>query len=96
MTRVLDLAARREAKPADPHDGAAVTPEDRGPAAQRLHRIVVVGGGAAGLELATGLGDASVAVPARKLLWWTVPERTCGSRFCMRSLRGASIPASTR
>jgi NADH dehydrogenase len=57
MTRVLDLAARREAKPADPHDEAAVTPEDRGPAAQRLHRIVVVGGGAAGLELATRLGD---------------------------------------
>jgi len=57
MIRMLDLAARREAKPSDPHDETAITSEDRDPATQRLHRIVVVVGGAAGLELATRLGD---------------------------------------
>src|SRR5216684_3987028 len=52
MIQALDLHGRREAKTVDPH---GELPEEQS-AAPRLHRIVVVGGGAAGLELATRLG----------------------------------------
>src|SRR6266853_2616594 len=52
MTQVLDLSGRREAQAPDPHR----EPPQARSAAPRLHRIVVIGGGAAGLELATRLG----------------------------------------
>ncbi len=52
MAQVSDLPGRREAQASDRH---REPPRERS-AAPRLHRIVVVGGGAAGLELATRLG----------------------------------------
>ena len=52
MTQVLDLSGRREAQAPDPHR----EPPQARSAAPRLHRIVVIGGGAAGLELATRQG----------------------------------------
>jgi len=50
MSDVVDQAARHSAD-ADPR------PAPASPGAPELHRIVVVGGGAAGLELVTRLGD---------------------------------------
>jgi NADH dehydrogenase len=56
-----------------------------------LHRVVVVGGGAAGLELVTRLGDR---LGRRSRASVTLIE--CGSHFCTRLRRAASIPAHTR
>jgi NADH:ubiquinone reductase (H+-translocating) len=68
---------RRRESPADANETAAEHPNER-LGEEALHRIVVVGGGAAGLELATRLGDrlgrrrrASVTLveSARTHLW---------------------------
>src|SRR6266705_321618 len=57
MAEVLHRQARYDAPVADPGLGV-VAPRADGPLEdERLHKIVVVGGGAAGLELVTRLGD---------------------------------------
>ena len=56
MAEQLDLRTRESAV-ADPAPAVPATRREPSPAGQRLHRIVVVGGGAAGLELVTRLGD---------------------------------------
>jgi NADH:ubiquinone reductase (H+-translocating) len=78
MTEVLDRQARYDAMVADPGREMVATRADRPLEDEGLHKIVVVGGGAAGLELVTRLGDhlgrrrrASVALveSARTHLW---------------------------
>ena len=50
-----------------------------------LHRIVVVGGGAGGLELVTRLGDTLGRRAAQTLHWSRKDARIFGSRCSMRS-----------
>jgi NADH dehydrogenase FAD-containing subunit len=78
MTEVLDRQARYDVMVADPGRETVATRADRPLEDEGLHKIVVVGGGAAGLELVTRLGDrlgrrrrASVALveSARTHLW---------------------------
>ena len=61
-----------------------------------LHHIVVVGGGAAGLELATKLGDRLGRRTAKRASRWsTAAAPTSGSRSCIPSPRGACAAPST-
>ena len=57
MTQVLHRPARRETAGTNPPGDATVMRADRSAGESGLPRIVVVGGGAAGLELVTRLGD---------------------------------------
>ena len=57
MAEVLHRQAQYDAMVADPDREVAVTRADGSPEDGGLHKIVVVGGGAAGLELVTRLGD---------------------------------------
>ena len=57
-----DLPPERPLAPSGPADSLIASPDDRplasaGPSDHAKHHVVIVGGGAAGLELATGLGD---------------------------------------
>jgi NADPH-dependent 2,4-dienoyl-CoA reductase/sulfur reductase-like enzyme len=56
MPGLLDNATGGAAAIIDRPDPGSDKPPDQRPAGQSLHRIVVVGGGAAGLELVTRLG----------------------------------------
>lgn len=56
MADVVPRQGALEARP-DLHPSTAILPVAERASEQNLHRIVVVGGGAAGLELATRLGD---------------------------------------
>jgi NADH:ubiquinone reductase (H+-translocating) len=59
VTRVsplLNIHAREGTTFANPDDHVCDGPAEPSPSEQRLHRIVIVGGGAAGLELVTRLG----------------------------------------
>jgi hypothetical protein len=49
-----------------------------------LKKIVIVGGGAGGLELATQLGKKLGRNKKRKSRWWIVTTATCGNRCCMK------------
>src|SRR5260370_30974354 len=78
MTEVLDPDIEDHGTQADPHSEASQMRGEETVGEKRLHRIVVVGGGAAGLELVTRLGDrlgrrsrASVTLveSARTHLW---------------------------
>ena len=78
MSDVMERQADHVAGAADLQPEALVPSADAAPDNKKLHRIVVVGGGAAGLELVTQLGDhlgrsgrASVTLvePARTHLW---------------------------
>src|ERR1700742_3567290 len=57
MAEVVHRQAGDDLRDADPHSETKtlLVPESSGE--EGLHRVVVVGGGAAGLELATRLGD---------------------------------------
>jgi NADH dehydrogenase len=57
MVDVLNREVRHEATVADPVPAAAASAVDWPDKDEGLHKIVVVGGGAAGLELVTRLGD---------------------------------------
>ena len=57
MTQVLHRPARRETAGTNPPGDVTVMRADRSAGESGLPRIVVVGGGAAGLELVTRLGD---------------------------------------
>jgi NADH dehydrogenase len=57
MAKVVHRQAQFEAMAADPDRDLAATSADQRTEHEGLHRIVVVGGGAAGLELVTRLGD---------------------------------------
>src|SRR5437762_9819393 len=57
MANVAHRQAQFEAMAADPDRDLAATSADQPAEHEGLHRVVVVGGGAAGLELATRLGD---------------------------------------
>jgi NADH:quinone reductase (non-electrogenic) len=57
MTQVLHRPAQRETAGTNPPGDATVTRADRSAGEPDLPRIVVIGGGAAGLELVTRLGD---------------------------------------
>jgi NADH dehydrogenase len=78
MAEVLHRQAEDDARIADPRIESVTTRSDAPVEDEGLHKIVVVGGGAAGLELVTRLGDrlgrsrrASVALveSARTHLW---------------------------
>src|SRR5438132_7021766 len=78
MAEVLHRQAENDARIADPRIESVTTRSDASVEDEGLHEIVVVGGGAAGLELVTRLGDrlgrrrwASVALVecARTHLW---------------------------
>ena len=51
---------------------------------EKLHHIVIVGGGAGGLELATSLGDS---LGKKKKASITLIERTYGSHCYMKLLQ---------
>jgi NADH dehydrogenase len=57
MRQVLDREADRVTARVDLNPETVASPTGAGPDSENLHRIVVVGGGAAGLELVTQLGD---------------------------------------
>src|SRR5260370_10043989 len=78
MSEVLDREADRVTARVDLNPGTVASRAGAGPDSESLHRIVVVGGGAAGLELVTRLGNrlgrrarASVTLveSARTHLW---------------------------
>jgi NADH:quinone reductase (non-electrogenic) len=78
MSEVIERQVDRVTATTDLQPETVVPPADAGAGGEKLHRIVVVGGGAAGLELVTQLGDrlgrpgrASVTLiePARTHLW---------------------------
>jgi len=76
-----------------PPDGAADALAAIRPKQSAPHRIVVVGGGAAGLELATRAGER---LGRRGWRSWTLRTRISGSRCCMRLPPAAWTPARTR
>src|SRR5258708_30880549 len=57
MSEVLDREADRVTARVDLNPGTVASRAGAGPDSESLHRVVVVGGGAAGLELVTQLGD---------------------------------------
>ncbi len=71
--------------PADANETATMLP-NRGLGEEALHRIVVVGGGAAGLELVTRLGDrlGRRRSAGRASRWWSAPAPISGSRCCTK------------
>ena len=68
MTDVLERQAQTNAAVVVPHSAD-------GPVGDDLHRTVVVGGGAAGLELVTRLGDRLGPAAERVLVEPLEPER---------------------
>jgi NADH dehydrogenase len=56
-----------------------------------METIVIVGGGAGGLELATRLGDTLGRASVHACCWWTAGPATSGSRCCTRSHRESAI-----
>ena len=60
-----------------------------------IHHIVIVGGGAAGLELATKLGDSIGRKNERALRWSIVVALIFGSHSCTRSQREVCAVRST-
>ena len=60
---------------------------------QALHEIVIVGGGAGGLELATRLGETLGKRKRARIRSLKSHGRTCGNRFFMRSQPEAWIRA---
>ena len=96
MAEVLHREAQYDAMVADPDREAVATGADRPGGNEGLHRIVVVGGGAAGLELVTRLGDRLGQRRRASVTWWKVLEHISGSRCCTKWRRAASTLANTR
>ena len=75
------------------NSSAYVIPKERLSSGQEIHRIVVVGGGAGGLELVTQLGDSLGRSKKPKSFWSINPQPIFGSHYCMKWQRAVWIRA---
>ena len=96
MAEVLHRQAEDEVRLADPRLKRATTSSDGSIQDEGLHKIVAVGGGAAGLELVTRLGHRLGRRSRARVTWWNAPGHISGSHCCTKWRRAALIPANTR
>ena len=95
MAEVLHRQAEDEIRIADPRFKRATTSSDGSVQDEGPHKIVAVGGGAAGLELVTGSATASAGAREPASPWWNAPGHISGSHYCTKWRRAALIPANT-